>query len=300
MRGKGVVVEIAGKNRVIVMTSRGEFMRVPCKKPVTIGQEMTFRVSHPRPMIHLSAAAMLLVAILGTATWMNGFVPMFGSAIPEFFVTLELNPGIELALSRNKRVVSASGLNAEGQELLDEIRVVGRPFKQAVEVITARLEEKGFLQDGSREILVTISTPGTDETQLASWEAIHLDRQELGVQHELEQVVRDTFTTSYHVQVRIWQVPVHVRDEAALAGISPAHYVSVYIETVNSPGEPTVVAATVEHQGRRKVFEFEVNRPVLTPAAWTRADHSPVSEPGFPTAEFLPAGSLRGDSDFAE
>ncbi len=37
MKRKGVVVEIAPKNKVIIMTSEGEFIRIPLKKTRACG-----------------------------------------------------------------------------------------------------------------------------------------------------------------------------------------------------------------------------------------------------------------------
>ena len=38
-QGKGIVVEVAGSDHVIVMTSRGEFLRVPFSKPVCVDKK---------------------------------------------------------------------------------------------------------------------------------------------------------------------------------------------------------------------------------------------------------------------
>ncbi len=300
MRGKGVVVEIAAKNRVIVMTSRGDFVRVPCRRSVSIGQEISFAVESGRRWMGFSAAALLLITVIAAGGWYQGLIPIPFPGEPEFYVTLEVNPSIELGVSRSQRVVAISGLNAEGEKLASEVSVVGRHFKTAVERITDQLDRKGFLQAGLGEILVTIATPDADKPQLVSLDEVRVHQDRMGVEHELEQAVRDTLSTTYHAKLRIWQVPVHVREDAAMAGLTPAHYVSVYVETVETPGEPTMVAATVEHQGRRQVFEFAVNRPVLTPASWSEQDEEVTSGPRFPTAEIFPATTRIGDSELNE
>ena len=59
MRRSGVVVEIGPKNQVIVLTSR-EFVKVPFKKHVQVGQEIRFDPKRERLSIwQLGLAATL-------------------------------------------------------------------------------------------------------------------------------------------------------------------------------------------------------------------------------------------------
>ena len=113
-------------------------------------------------------------------------------------------------------------------------------------------------------------------------------------------MVRETLVTHYRADVIVWQVPTHVRDAAALEGLTPAHYVSVYITTRETPGEPTMVAATVEHQGRTQTFEFAVQQPSLTPASWSRTEHPFMRDAAFPAAEYFSQTTWRGDRDARE
>lgn len=54
---------------------------------------------------------------------------------PTAVITLDINPSVELAVNRFDRVVTASGINSDGRELLKAVRLEHLPFAEAVEAI---------------------------------------------------------------------------------------------------------------------------------------------------------------------
>ena len=95
-QGKGIVVEVAARDHVIVMTSQGEFLRVPFSKPVCVGQEIQYTIKRPPFYFKWTVAAVLLLALVGSA---GQIADIPGGTTPAFFVTLDINPSIELALT---------------------------------------------------------------------------------------------------------------------------------------------------------------------------------------------------------
>lgn len=286
MRGKGIVVEISSNNKVIVMTSQGEFKRVPFSKPVSVGQEIQFTSKRRQSFWQWSVAAVIMVALVGSASMVNDSIIVPGGNDPVYFVTLDINPSIELAVNREQRVIKAEGLNEDGKKLLGKLRVSGYSFKQAVEVISRQAELDGYLRSGENDVVVTILSPESDEPKLVSMEEIRLDRTEFSIHDELEDAIVETLTTVYKANVHVWQAPINVRQEARQAGLSPAHYIAIHIETRQETVEATTqtVTTSVERQGEQRVFEFQVKRPVLTPETWTR---QPESSQGFATFQLV-------------
>ena len=66
MKHRGVVVEIAPKNQVIVMTSRGEFVKVPFKKHVQVGQEIVLAQKGTPECLAVGSCSHPLLALVGT------------------------------------------------------------------------------------------------------------------------------------------------------------------------------------------------------------------------------------------
>jgi len=67
VRHRGIVVEIAPKNKVIIMTPSGEFLKVPLRKHVQVGQEIRYTPRRERLSVwQLAAAAVLFLALVGS------------------------------------------------------------------------------------------------------------------------------------------------------------------------------------------------------------------------------------------
>lgn len=246
MRGRGVVVEISEKNNIIVMTSHGEFLKVTFKKPVCVGQEIQFSRREPMSFWQVGVAAVFFVALFGTAGFFEGFYIPGGNAAA-YFVTLDINPSIELAVNSQKRVISVDGLNAAGQDLLEDVRVIGRPLQDAVDLIGARAEKDGFLTSG-HEVVVTISCLEDQNVQIAELKPSSSQNRRNTPEGDLETLIVGTLTTAYKANVKVWRIPVGMRREARLAGLTPARYIASQIQIGSSrtsvalaePVRPTV------------------------------------------------------------
>lgn len=265
----GIVVEVAAQNQVIVMTSQGKFVRVPFNKPVCVGQEIHYSINKRPALWKWSIAAVLFLAIASSAGQLYD-IP--GGDIPAYFITLDINPSIELAINSEQRVIAVEGLNNEGAQLLKKIKLVGRNFKQAVEMVEVQAEHDGYLKAGENEIVVTVSRDGVD-----GYQKIELNDYRGGSQLEQEigDVIKETLATVYHV--KMWRVPSEARDQVRETGLTPAKYIAIHLdyeqnfETARGDmSSSTSVEASIERNGDYHYFEFEVTRPVLTPVTITR------------------------------
>ena len=98
----------------------------------------------------VALAACLLVAAIGAGLLGAAFT------LPTAYVTLDVNPSLELALNRFDGVVGARGLNDDGTALLEETNVVGMSYEEAVESIELALGEAGYLA-GDPVLVVTVT-----------------------------------------------------------------------------------------------------------------------------------------------
>ncbi len=110
------------------------------------------------PVYKTLAAVCAMVAILigiGGYTWM---------LTPVSYVSIDINPSMELALNRMDRVVSVTSYNRQGAELIQDLRLKGKTYKQAIYMITesGRLQE--YLQ--SEEELVLTLAADSSRTEL--------------------------------------------------------------------------------------------------------------------------------------
>lgn len=147
-QGRGLVMEVK-KRSCIVLTSEGLFMEVPRPRgDVEIGQEIVFG----RPVQHwfkpyYLAVASLLVAVFA---WL-AFASLPPRAVA--YVALDINPSVELGIDSSVKIVSARGLNKDGETVLEGASILHEPLREGLQQIIDRCIEYKYL-DPNKENLV--------------------------------------------------------------------------------------------------------------------------------------------------
>lgn len=106
----------------------------------------------------LAAACMMLVLVLG-------FGGYRWSQMPVSYVSIDINPSMELALNRFDRVVSAEAYNPEGEEILKELSLKGKKYNDALDAIVDSDAMKPYLT-GDAELVFTVAAEGQREGSL--------------------------------------------------------------------------------------------------------------------------------------
>lgn len=103
---------------------------IPTKKKIRV-------VTSLRAKIALAACAVLIALGIGGGA--------YAYQTPVAYVGIDINPSIELGVNYFDRVVSAEGDNADGQDILSEINVVGMTYEEALASLNDSLMNKGYL-----------------------------------------------------------------------------------------------------------------------------------------------------------
>ncbi len=75
------------------------------------------------------------------------------------FVSLDINPSIELTLDKNDKVISVYGANEDGQVLLyKEDGIIGADVETAVGKITSLAVEYGYLDEGNKVVETSVTS----------------------------------------------------------------------------------------------------------------------------------------------
>ncbi|MBR0598492.1 hypothetical protein [Sinanaerobacter chloroacetimidivorans] len=94
----------------------------------------------------LSIAACLIIMIGGYAYYKT----------PINYISLDINPSVELGLNRFGRVIETEAINADGNSLLNGTKILNMSADDAIEELSLKAEEKGYIRDdGSTVIAVT-------------------------------------------------------------------------------------------------------------------------------------------------
>ncbi|HHT42346.1 MAG TPA: anti-sigma factor domain-containing protein [Firmicutes bacterium] len=295
MRHKGVVVEIAPKGKVIVLTPQGEFIKVPLRKHVQVGQEISFAPRKDRlSALQLAAAAVLFLALLGSWPVVSEYLSS-PAAVPAYIITLDLDSSVELVVSSDGKVLSVDGLNRSGKDLAGELDVVGSGLASALKTIASRAD----LKAGSQQAVVTVASQ--QDTGTGS-----IREKRSGTYTGLEQEIVTALRAAQLADVRIWEVPRSLQTEAKLAGIPPSRYMAIQmpasplippkIETRLTMADPPELEETVISQLAGTAVAqrvMEPAKPALTPTRWTR-EATERTAAGIYNVSF-PIAAVKGD-----
>lgn len=108
----------------------------------------------------VAAVCMFFVLVFGIESYL--WIQM-----PVSYISIDVNPSIELALNRFNRVVSAEAYNEEAEQILKGLSLKWKNYTEAMEEIVAEKEMNVYLMDGS-ELVFTVAADGGRNDELKS------------------------------------------------------------------------------------------------------------------------------------
>ncbi|MDD4751847.1 MAG: hypothetical protein PHT78_01135, partial [Desulfitobacteriaceae bacterium] len=160
MTEKAVVMEITD-NEMILLTQDGCFVSRKVVFPVPqIGTEIPIesekRKSRFMPYAVLVAAVLFLTFFAGRLWHQFSGTPTLGAAVS--FVTIDINPSVELGIDANDSVISAEGLNADGEKILQGKDLNGQKSEAAVAIVVDSAIDYGYLApEKGNNIIINVS-----------------------------------------------------------------------------------------------------------------------------------------------
>ena len=97
-----------------------------------------------------SLAACICVAVFGVYEYQYFFLP-YGT------IQMQINPDVEMTLSRSGRVLDLDGINEDGKTLIDGYEYEGKDKYTVTDELTDRAIDLGFLDDGGQVALLVNS-----------------------------------------------------------------------------------------------------------------------------------------------
>lgn len=113
------------------------------------------RRENPRPQHHpvmrlaVSAACAVFFMIMGAFGYSWVLEPVS-------YVSIDVNPSIELALNRSDRVISAAAYNTEGEEILDGLSLRWKKYTEAIHTVIES-ESMSVYLSGQGELVLTVA-----------------------------------------------------------------------------------------------------------------------------------------------
>ncbi|OCT10910.1 hypothetical protein A8709_04180 [Paenibacillus pectinilyticus] len=224
---KGIVMELS-ENSIIVMNPEGRFDKLPRgTRSCELGEEILYtpvkrRLRVPQMAIVSGLAAAIVVCFVLVST-LTGNVSGNGVVA---YVTIDINPSVEIGIDNNEVVRDLHGLNTDGVNLIQSVAFKNKSLTAVTSDILDKAEQ-GALAKGEGDIIISSTVVGTKTT--ISDEAI-ATKMKAQVDKHIEDSHPDQ-VKNYEVQA--FAAPQEVRKEAQASGISAGKY-AIYLNAIDN------------------------------------------------------------------
>ncbi|GIM47214.1 hypothetical protein DNHGIG_27630 [Collibacillus ludicampi] len=232
MERKGIIMKIAGQ-QVIVLTSDRQFITLPYEAHMRVGKEVIIPIVTQTEKRSFFRSPIKIIGVFVASVLM---VLEFWQGIPKHqgnhayaYITIDVNPSVELAIDRQELVLFANPLNDDAKKLLENTQLTGKQVDQAVAVLADESVRQGYLKAQSEVLISASRVQGEDERTI--------DLTQL--EDKLMNAFHHAVSQNIPVDVEGVIVSDELRHEAMSQGLSAGKY--YLYETARSLGVPVTI-----------------------------------------------------------
>ncbi|HBQ86512.1 MAG TPA: hypothetical protein DD811_08535, partial [Syntrophomonas sp.] len=141
------VVMKTGKYHAVVLSCGGEFIKIR-NKNFTVGQEITLPKHNYSSMVAVAASFAIVFLFL-----FSGYRIY---SIPEGYVSIDINPSIQLAANRFNRVIDIQSFNSDGKIVLEQSKVKHKSIEDSIERIIDISVSLGYLSEDNHNVVIDV------------------------------------------------------------------------------------------------------------------------------------------------
>jgi len=213
---RGVVMSIH-KQYAVVMTADGQFLQAPIQALTQIGEEVTFEEEYRKRVIQRpiywygSAAALILILFVPLLFFMQR-----DSQSVVAYVSMDINPSVELGVDENEKVRELRALNEDGEVIIKGLKYAGVHVEKVAASILERAKGSHYLDTPNKDIFITSVLIDDNFASKLDFENILTGKVDEKLRLLLGQLEEEAATAT----ITTLSLPNEVREEAALNGIS--------------------------------------------------------------------------------
>ncbi|KMP37076.1 membrane protein [Bacillus cereus] len=255
MMNKGIVMDIK-KHSIVVLTPNGEF--ITCKRKgdsCVIGEEISFEEQEQRAS-RFSIPYFLKPASLLIACFLCALLFFYNQPEEKVFayVSVDINPSLEVSVTKDLRVIDLQACNDDGRRILKELKQwENKQLQEVIRTIIKQSQEDKYLTNDKQVMLTAVAKDKSLEPKLEK------AMKELKKEYELK-----------HITVEYQSSTMQVREDARKAGIGTGVYIKQENEKNKSLTPPATPSNQVENE--EEVQSQPESSPDVSP------DLSPVKE----------------------
>ncbi|MCU5499160.1 anti-sigma factor domain-containing protein [Bacillus wiedmannii] len=233
MLNKGIVMDIK-KHSVVVLTPNGEF--ITCNRKgdsCMIGEEISFEEQEQRAS-RFSIPYFLKPASLLVACFLCVLLFFYNQPEEKVFayVSVDINPSLEVSVTKDFRVIDLQACNDDGRRILKELKQwENKQLQDVIRTIIKQSQEDKYLTNDKQVMLTAVAK---DKSLAPKLEKI---MKELKKEYELK-----------HIAVEYQNSTMQVRENARKAGIGTGVYIKKENEKNKSLTPPSTPSNRVENE----------------------------------------------------
>ncbi|MGH0563413.1 anti-sigma factor domain-containing protein [Bacillus cereus] len=233
MMNKGIVMDIK-KHSVVVLTPNGEF--ITCKRKgdsCMIGEEISFDEQEQKAS-RFSIPYFLKPASLLVACFLCALLFFYNQPEEKVFayVSVDINPSLEVSVTKDLRVIDLQACNDDGRRILKELKQwENKQLQEVIRTIIKQSQEDKYLTNDKQVMLTAVAKDKSLRPQLEQV------MQELKKEYEIK-----------HITVEYQSSTMQVRENARKAGIGTGVYIKQENEKNKSLTPPATPSNPVEKE----------------------------------------------------
>ncbi|WP_277994360.1 anti-sigma-I factor RsgI family protein [Bacillus nitratireducens] len=207
---KGIVMDIK-KHNVVVLTPKGEFITFNRKShSYMIGEEISFNEEEQR-VPRFSIPSFLKPASLLVTCFLCVLLFFYNQPEEKVFayVSVDINPSLEVSVTKDLRVIDLRACNDDGRRILKEMkRWENKHLQDVIRTIIKQSQEDKYLTNDKQIMLTAVTKDKSLEPQLEK------AMQELKKEYEIK-----------HITVEYQSSTMQMRENAMKAGVGTGVYI---------------------------------------------------------------------------
>ncbi len=200
---KAVIVDIKGKY-AIALSEQGEFIKIRNSKKYRVGCE-----TNVSTVVQFNAISPARIASIAAAFFIVVGLGCYSYAMPYAYVSMDINPSVELAVNIYDRIIGAEGLNEDGERLLSSGGYKNKKLSDGVEaLIDSAVKEEYLKENQANAVVLSVSSKDQDKAE------------KIGKEIE-SKVAEELMTSKIETELVIENTTLEKHEDARMMGISP-------------------------------------------------------------------------------
>ncbi|WP_153126111.1 anti-sigma factor domain-containing protein [Peribacillus tepidiphilus] len=243
---KGIILEIDNEF-VTLLTPEGEFLKTKReKKNYSIGEEIPLAPAYNNSFFTMTTKKAAVACIAAIMLLMFTFLPGLFQNDVYAYMTIDVNPSIELGMDDDLKVVELHGLNKEGKEVIKGIsHWKNKSFDTVYRNIMTEIKQQGYMKK-TKEIIVSTTVLKKEHKKKTT--------------DQLEQQVKNNTRLEANKTLMVLETTEEERKEAKEHGISVGKYKKQILTEKKVKQNPT------QQESNRQVIPVDKKEKTIQPS----------------------------------